>query len=253
MSEDAAQTVPTTPDEAAGSDEIRRFGRYVLLKPLGAGGMGVVSEAYDPELGRKVALKLVHFRERRHDAPYARAQRSHLMREARAMAQLGHSNVVAIHDIGEHENRVYLAMELIEGKTLQARIRSDDLEWREMLSVMLNVGRGLAAAHVSGLTHGDVKPVNILLGEDGRVCIADFGLAQPNQQLEASLATLEPSRRSKGTLGGNTGSSTAHRIARPFLYVWHPNNTWKSPAMPSRTNTGFASASVKRCMQLWPL
>ncbi len=137
------------------------IGRYVVLRKLGAGGMGVVFAAFDPELDRKVALKLLH--------PEARgasrsaggsAGRARLLREAQALAKLAHPNVVAIHDVGEHETAVWLAMEYIDGETLGAWMERRDARrsWRDVLELMEAAGRGLAAAHEAKLLHRDFKP-----------------------------------------------------------------------------------------------
>jgi eukaryotic-like serine/threonine-protein kinase len=155
-------------------------GRYVIIDELGAGGMGEVFAAWDPELGRRIALKLVKLsqREKAHDA------RNRLLREAQALAKLSHPNVVAIYDVGTHGDRVFLAMEHVEGQTMAAFIEKAEASaggparWREGLSLMLQAGRGLAAAHVEGLVHRDFKPANIMVSADGRVRVLDFGLAR---------------------------------------------------------------------------
>jgi tetratricopeptide (TPR) repeat protein/predicted Ser/Thr protein kinase len=169
------------------------IGRYVVLRELGAGGMGVVFAAYDPELDRKVALKLLH----RHDAESGRASRGHvrLLREAQAMAKLSHPNVASIHDVGEHDGQVFVAMEFIDGATLRAWLRSSGATWREVLATFVHAGRGLAAAHDKGLVHRDFKPDNVMVGADGRVCVLDFGLASSAHRSSAErnvpLAELE--------------------------------------------------------------
>lgn len=160
----------------AGIVQSERFSRYTILGELGRGGMGVVLSAYDPQLERKVALKLVHVAGGDDDRA-SRAHRTQLISEARAMARLGHPNVVSIYDIGQHQARVYVAMELIKGESLRQRNTRARLPWPEAVAIMARVARGLAAAHAVGLTHRDVKPDNVLLGDDGRVCITDFGLA----------------------------------------------------------------------------
>jgi tetratricopeptide (TPR) repeat protein len=152
------------------------LGRYVILERRGAGAMGVVYAAYDPELERKVALKLV-----RGEAASAgtAALSDRLRREARAMAKLAHPNVVAIHDVGVALGQVFLAMEYVEGDTLSAWLRARSRSSGEILAVFAAAGRGLAAAHAEGLVHRDVKPDNILVGDDGRVRVTDFGLVAP--------------------------------------------------------------------------
>ncbi|MBL0219534.1 MAG: tetratricopeptide repeat protein [Myxococcales bacterium] len=151
------------------------IGRYVVVDVLGAGGMGVVYTAQDPELDRKVAIKLL---QAQHGVGSESGGQSWLLREAQAMARLAHPNVVAVHDVGEMPgDRVFVAMELVEGMTLRAWLRSPR-SWREVLHVMRAAGAGLAAAHAAGLVHRDFKPDNVLVGNDGRVRVMDFGLAR---------------------------------------------------------------------------
>jgi eukaryotic-like serine/threonine-protein kinase len=145
-------------------------GRYVVLSRLGAGGMGVVYAAYDPELDRKVALKLLY-------AGGAEAS-SRLLREAQSLAKLSHPNIVAVHDAGTADGRVWIAMEFVEGVTLRQWTRAQTRSWREVVGVSIAAGRGLAAAHGAGLVHRDVKPDNVMVGDDGRVRVMDFGLAR---------------------------------------------------------------------------
>jgi len=150
-----------------------RLGRYVVLHPLGTGGMGVVVAAHDPELERSVAIKLV-----RADfwAEASAAARAQLHREARAMARLHHPNVVAVHDLGTEGDQLFVAMQRVPGIGLDAWLRRPRT-WPEILAVCLGAGRGLAAAHHAGLVHRDVKPANILVDGEGVARIADFGLA----------------------------------------------------------------------------
>ena len=152
-----------------------RIGRYVILDKLGAGAMGVVLAAYDPELDRKVALKLIESR----SAGLASARRR-LQREAQALAQLGHPNVVAVHDVGMHEGQLFVGMEFVAGGTMGDWMGEVDSPrpWREVLPVFMDAGRGLAAAHAAGLVHRDFKPDNVMIGDDGRVRVMDFGLAR---------------------------------------------------------------------------
>jgi tetratricopeptide (TPR) repeat protein/predicted Ser/Thr protein kinase len=152
-------------------------GRYVILARIGAGGMGVVYAAYDPELDRKVALKLLRT-DRFTRGMAGEADRLRLLREAQALARLTHPNVVAVHDAGTFGDRVFVAMELVEGKTLRQWLEEAPRSWREVLDHLLPAGRGLAAAHAAGLVHRDFKPENVLIGRDGRVRVVDFGLAK---------------------------------------------------------------------------
>jgi tetratricopeptide (TPR) repeat protein/predicted Ser/Thr protein kinase len=147
------------------------FGRYVVLDCLGQGGMGVVYSAYDPELDRKVALKLV-----RPDNPMGTEAQERLQREAMAMARLEHANVVRVYDIGFSDGRLFVAMELLEGTSLRDWL-NETHPVREVLSVFAAAGAGVAAAHAAGLVHGDFKPDNVLRTRSGRVAVTDFGLA----------------------------------------------------------------------------
>ena len=148
-------------------------GRYLLERELGSGGMGVVYAAYDPELGRKVAIKLVRPASGGMDLGKAR-----LLREAQAMAQVTHPNVVAIHDVGTVEDQVFIAMEYIEGSTLGEWLAARKRSWREITSMFAQAGRGLAAAHAKNIVHRDFKSDNVWVGEDGRARVLDFGLAR---------------------------------------------------------------------------
>jgi serine/threonine protein kinase len=153
-----------------------RVGRYLVLSTLGTGGMGVVFAAYDPQLDRKVALKLLRANLR---GPSAKDARTRLKREAQAIAQLNHPNVVGVYDVGTTDDGdVYIAMEFVEGDTLTTWLRKWPRTWREILEVFHQASRGLQAAHSVGLLHRDFKPDNVLVGGDGRVRVTDFGLAR---------------------------------------------------------------------------
>jgi tetratricopeptide (TPR) repeat protein/predicted Ser/Thr protein kinase len=164
----------TTPGDASPSVPPlgERAGRYELREILGAGGMGVVYAAHDPELNRPVAIKVLR--------SGLQGLEARLRREAQAMAQLSHPNVVGVYDVGVVDGRVFVAMERVDGETLGAwakRRRAD-----EILAALVAAGRGLAAAHAAGIVHRDVKPENILVGRDGRARIGDFGLALTGEE-----------------------------------------------------------------------
>ena len=148
-----------------------RVGRYVVGDRLGAGGMGVVFQARDPDLDRELAIKIVL-----PQASGARAQ-ERLLAEARAMAKLRHPAVVPVFDVGTTDHGVYVVMPLVAGGTLHDWLRAERRPWRAVLDKFLGAGRGLAAAHAAGLVHRDFKPRNVLLGEAGEALVADFGLA----------------------------------------------------------------------------
>ncbi|MBC7975967.1 MAG: protein kinase, partial [Myxococcales bacterium] len=175
---------PTLPvDTGTGTTELplrTRFGRYLVLDWLGAGGMGVVYSAHDPELNRRVALKVLRGGGGSGDGEGGdRAQiRALLQSEAQAMAQLAHPNVVTVFDVGSVDDRVFIAMELVEGQTLSAWLRAEPRTPSEIVAMFVAAGNGLAAAHTAGLIHRDFKPDNVLVGNDGRVRVTDFGLAR---------------------------------------------------------------------------
>jgi eukaryotic-like serine/threonine-protein kinase len=146
-----------------------QVGRYVVKGPLGSGAMGAVFTAFDPELDRAIALKLLH--------PGTSAQRDRILREARALAKLSHPNVVAAYDVGELDGDLVLAMELVDGSDLRAWSAAATRAIEEVVDVFVQAAAGLAAAHTAGLVHRDVKPANIVVGKSGRVRIVDFGLA----------------------------------------------------------------------------
>ncbi len=187
MNEDSLLSTEThgpPPQESGRSDpkSLNRgasIGRYVVLEYLGGGGMGIVYAAYDPELDRKIALKLLRA-EVYADQARAEAQQR-LLREAQALAKLSHPNVVAVHDLGVTEGQVFIAMEHIEGGDLRQWLQDEQPTWQEVVEVFLQAGEGLLAAHRAGLLHRDFKPANVLLGVDGRVKVADFGLARPDR------------------------------------------------------------------------
>ena len=147
-----------------------RIGRFVLLNLVGRGAMSVVYAAYDEALDRRIAVKVLR-------APLA-FRNARLRREAMAMAQLAHPNVVAVHEIGHWEGRLFIAMELIKGQTVEAWLNARWRPWKDVVEVFLQAGRGLAAAHERGLVHRDFKPANVMVGEDGRVRVLDFGLVR---------------------------------------------------------------------------
>ncbi|HWM88318.1 MAG TPA: protein kinase [Kofleriaceae bacterium] len=151
-----------------------RISRYILGERLGAGAMGVVHEAVDPELHRNVAVKLMRGAWARRGGAAARAR---VIREARALARISHPNVIAVHDVGVEGDEVFIAMELVRGRNLRAHLRDTRPSLAEILELFSAAGQGLAAAHRAGVVHRDFKPDNVLVGEDGRVRVTDFGLA----------------------------------------------------------------------------
>ena len=167
-----ATPVVGSPPPPAGASVLPRgatLGRYLLLDCVGTGSMGMVYAAYDPELDRKVALKLMRVG--------GEEARSRLLLEARALARVSHPNVLSVFDVGSVEDQVFVTREFVAGTSLSRWLRQWPRPLQEVLPVLLHAGKGLAAAHAGGLVHRDFKPDNVLVGEDGRVHVADFGLA----------------------------------------------------------------------------
>jgi tetratricopeptide (TPR) repeat protein len=148
------------------------IGRYTVLRTVGKGGMGVVYEAYDPELDRRVAIKLVRSTEQGTEG------RARLQREAQSMARLTHQNVVQVYDVGTHDEQVYVVMEFVGGLGLRKWLDLKPRTAEQVLDKFVQAGKGLRAAHSIGLVHRDFKPDNVLLDESGRVLVGDFGLAR---------------------------------------------------------------------------
>lgn len=199
----------SSPSSASGApwtgDALRAdtWGRYVLLEALGRGGMGEVLLAYDSKLHRNIALKRV----RERGAPLSPEARAGLLREARAMARLAHPNVITVHDAGEMDGEVFIAMEYVRGQTLRRWLQAPR-PWRDVVAMFRAAGAGLLAAHEAGLVHRDFKPDNVLVGEDGRVRVTDFGLARTEAGLGASLdGGGLAGQRAAGAVGLETGRS----------------------------------------------
>ena len=184
-----------------------KVGRYSVLGWIGEGGLGVVYAAYDPELDRKVALKLM----RASPEPTAEDRvEPRLRREARAMARLEHPNVVTVHDLGDFEERLFIAMQFIDGMTLRTWLRGDSPDARptprEILHMFVETGRGLSAAHAVGVVHRDFKPENVLISKDGVPRVSDFGLARFESQASDETGYLQGSKPSERN-GSSTGTA----------------------------------------------
>ena len=189
-----ADTVSQDGASPAAVPERARIGRYRVIARLGEGGMGVVWEAVDPELERRVAIKVL--RDTRSVAPGD----ARLRREAQALAKLTHPNVVSVYDINaDAEGELYIVMQLVEGTTLAGALKSSPSR-AQLLEWLVQAGRGLAAAHAVGIVHRDFKPANILVGSDGVVRVSDFGLARASHAIvDDDGVPLEISRGMAGT------------------------------------------------------
>ena len=171
-----------------------KIDQFIVLDKLGGGGMGVVVSAYDTQLDRRVAIKVL-----RPDVwgqASEEAGQLRLLREAQAMAKLSHPNVVMVHEVGTIGYQVYIAMEYVSGTTLTGWLDDGERSWRAVCELFAEAGRGLAAAHEVGLVHRDFKPDNVLVGKDGRVRVTDFGLVaragplEPSESLEDFVVAL---------------------------------------------------------------
>jgi predicted Ser/Thr protein kinase len=161
-------SAPAEPADPLGAT----LGRYWLERELGAGAMGVVHAAFDPDLQRQIALKVLH------GANVTPKARERLLREARAMARLTHPSVVTVYEVGTANGRDFVAMELIYGETLADWLRATNRPLAAILDAFVAAGRGLAAAHAAGVVHRDFKPHNVLRSREGRIVVIDFGLAR---------------------------------------------------------------------------
>ncbi len=204
MSE-ASATLPEPPPPEAP----QQIGRFTVLSTLGRGGMGVVYTAYDPELDRKVALKLVHLSG---DPEHRALARERLLHEAQTMAQLSHPNVVAVYEVGSVADQVFLAMEYVRGDSLRVWLQTHR-PWREVLAVFLQAGAGLDAAHKAGIVHRDFKPDNALVDRDGRVRVVDFGLAEQREGLNLRDSSILRSSSAPQSPPPDTSASVNMRLA----------------------------------------
>jgi predicted Ser/Thr protein kinase len=230
-SEPAHPAAPATPD-AAVPRLPSHIGRYLVLEVLGTGGMGVVYAAYDPELDRKVALKVM---DPESDVVRVSRRQDYLRREAQALARLAHPNIVAIHDVGVVGGRVFVAMEFVAGRTLRQWWQETRPGWQEVVAAMVQAGNGIVAAHAAGLVHRDIKPDNLLLGADGRVRVADFGIVRFEPGAEVS--TLGGGVQEIATVAGRHGA-----LGTP---------AYMSPEQHADRDVGPASDQFSFCVTLY--
>jgi serine/threonine protein kinase len=172
------------PAPAIGLEPGTVIGRYVIVQSLGRGGMGAVMLGFDTQLARRVAIKVLLTRVASEEA------RLRMLREAQTMARLSHPNVVDIYDVGTHEGNIFLAMRYVEGITLQQWLATRRSR-RDVLKVMKQAGRGLAAAHAAGIVHRDFKPDNVLVTKAGHAWVLDFGIARSEEADEPSAPKAE--------------------------------------------------------------
>ena len=187
-----------------------RLGSFVILSPLGAGGMGEVYRARDEKLDREVAIKVLP--EALAADPDALAR---FEREAKAVAALSHPNILQIHEFGKHGDIVYAVTELLEGETLRDRLGTGPVPPRKAAELARQIAHGLGAAHEKDLVHRDLKPENLFVTQDGRIKILDFGLARVAQPSSANDATHTPTRTeltSPGAVMGTVGYMSPEQV-----------------------------------------
>src|SRR6204780_1622978 len=190
------------------------LGPYEIVTLLGAGGMGEVYRARDARLGRVVAIKIL-------PAEFA-ADSDRLLRferEARSASALNHPNIVTIYDLGQDGSTHYIAMELVEGKTLRQLLVAGGLPIRKAIEIAAQIAEGLAKAHEAGIAHRDLKPENLMISHDGFVKILDFGLAKlaSNTGEQSDAGTLTGSQTESGVVMGTLGYMSPEQAAgRPL-------------------------------------
>jgi len=216
--------LPSQPPRGAMLERGSLVGRFIVLHPLGQGGMGMVYAAHDPELDRQIALKLVLPGQR------SESNRARLFQEAQALAKLSHTNVVGIYDVGTVDHQLWLAMELVRGEPLGAWLGRKTRSWREVLHVMQGAGQGLAAAHAAGLLHRDFKPDNVMVNANQHAKVMDFGLARAPHSSDTSTNPLA-------------------RVTLPGMWVGTP--AYMAPEQFGDEQPSFAADQFSLCVTLW--
>ena len=224
----------TPAGEAAGpAASAVRLGRFLVLTVLGRGNMGVVYAAYDEALDRRVALKVI-----RRDIKGSEANTRRMLREAQGLAKLSHPNVVQVYEVGELGGQVFIAMEYLPGRTLREWLAARPRDWRAILGVFVQAGRGLAAAHAAKLVHRDFKPENVIVGDDGRVHVVDFGLVRGDRE------------RDEGDGAPDPGTSLVDReITQAGALLGTP--AYMSPEQHNRQPVDARSDQFSFCVALW--
>lgn len=219
------------------------MGRFSILSEIGAGGMGRIFEAYDPNLDRRIALKLL--RDSGEDG-----HRQRLVREAQALARLDHPNVVRVHDVGVHEGALFVAMEFVRGGTLKEWLSEHPVgnseRFETAIGLLVDAGRGLVAAHDAGLVHRDVKPSNILIGDDGRARMADFGIARALESTPRAKESDSVSSEEDILLSTDDSESS---LTRTGVAVGTP--AYMAPEQFGRGQVGPAADQFSFCVTAW--
>ncbi|AKT41807.1 protein kinase domain-containing protein [Chondromyces crocatus] len=205
------------------------IGRYLVVERVGVGAMGQVFSAYDPELDRKVALKLLRPSSRSEQDEAGR--RARLGREAQTLAKLSHPNVVTVFDVGTWEQQLFVALEFVAGGSARDWIARAPRTWRDVVRLWVQAGRGLAAAHAAGVVHRDVKPDNVLVRDDDRAQVTDFGLAADTRPSDTAHAARDLGLTETGALLGTPAYMA-------------PDQLEGAPATEASDQFGF-------CVSLW--
>lgn len=234
-------TQPSTPQPAALLLPGTVVDRYILVDHLGSGGLGDVYKAYDPELDRRIAIKVL--RSSVLEAEKALGlSRDRLRREAQALAKLHHPNVVAVYDVGEHGAESFIAMAFAEGLPLHRWAESQSPGWSRVRDVFLDAGRGLAAAHAAGLVHRDFKPENVVVGDGDSVIVLDFGLARAATVAFDETPLLDPTE--------GADSSLLHReVTGQEVLLGTP--AYMAPELFRRTAPSHASDQFALCVSMY--
>ncbi len=221
-------------------EALPRLGRYVVEAKLGEGGMGAVFLGRDPDLARRVAIKL-----------WTRGgDRAAVEREARALARLNHPNVLTVHDVGGDGDALWIVTEWVRGDTLRGWRRArPDATLRQLVRLLAEAARGLAAAHEAGLVHCDIKPENILVGDDGRPRVSDFGLARATEDNGASPLGGTPSYVAPELLEGHppTAASDQYAFSLTLAEMLPPRTTWPKDLLELVERGAHRSPSAR-----WP-
>jgi hypothetical protein len=236
--DELAQTATAGASGTAASEQPGgTLGRYRLERMLGEGGMGSVYAAFDPDLERRVALKVLR------DAASGDQARQRLLREARAMARLTHANVVTVHEVGSAGGRDYVAMELVDGETLAEWLRAEKRAEGEIVDMFRFAGRGLAAAHAAGLVHRDFKPHNVLRRRDGRICVTDFGLARGVETVSGLEVTADIRAGATSTPSSLSGLTATGSVLGTPAYM--------APEQWAGGTVGPPADQFAFCVALW--
>ncbi len=247
-------TPGSMPGSVTGHSELTRgtpVGRYLIVEPLGSGGLGDVYTAYDPELDRCVAIKVLRPSTDDVEGSHSGSGsgRDRLLREAKALARLSHPNVVAVYDVGSVGDDVFIAMERVDGVTLSRWSKAQKRPWREIRDVFLGIGAGVAAAHDAGIVHRDLKPQNVIVSPDGRPRVLDFGLARALQGNDDRSGLLLIAN-SVGKLATSSRDSLDDSITMAGTVMGTPQ--YMAPEQFDEEGTiGAAADQFSFCVALW--